>query len=187
MLFRTLFKLFFLLVVVTTGVHAQEREPVDSMLTIPAPLFKMKDVNGKIVSLSDYKGKVVVLTFWSTWCLPCHLTFPSMKNVIKNYAGDTNVVFLFIDTREKASNYRELVRKDLGLHHYDFYVLFDEKGPDGMQNKYYSAYGMIGIPTKFIIDLNGIIRYQLIGYNSTMKDEEAAITLQQLIQKVKAV
>ncbi|MBO9202583.1 MULTISPECIES: TlpA family protein disulfide reductase [Niastella] len=188
MLFRS-FLLIFLMVVAIAGVRAQgqERKPADSMLTVQAPLFKMKDMNGKVASLSDYKGKVVVLMFWSTWCQPCHLDFPSVNNVIKDYAGDTSVVFLFIDTREKASNYRELVQEDLRSHHYDFNVLFDEMGPDGMQSKYYTAYGMIGIPTKFIIDRNGIIRYQLIGYNSKMKNEEAAITLQQLIRKVKAV
>lgn len=187
MIFRIRYLLFFLFLISATFLQAQPKlpEPVDSMAGAPAPLFSLNDLNGKVVNLADYKGKVVVLMFWSTWCHPCHQDFPSVKQAVTHFAGDSNVVFLFIDTREYAADYKALVRKDLAVQQYNFPVLFDETVPDGKQDKYYAAYRLIGIPTKFIIDGNGIVRYQLTGYNPSLTKEEATARLQQLIEKAK--
>ncbi|MDJ1492329.1 TlpA disulfide reductase family protein [Cytophagaceae bacterium DM2B3-1] len=146
--------------------------PLDSVMNVPAPQFSLKDMSGKVVSLIDYKGKVVVLDFWATWCVPCRNSFPAMQMTMNMYQNDKNVVFLFIDTREKSPNYQSLISQFLSDNHYDFYVLLDEKGADGVQNKVYKTYQIPGIPTKFVIDGKGIIRFKNIGFDMNKTNEQ---------------
>lgn len=151
-----------------------------------APEFQLKDISGKAVSLSSLKGKVVVLDFWATWCVPCHENFPATKQLVDHYKNDPNVVFLFIDTREKSPDYVKLAKADMEKHHYDFHVLFDEDSGDGKQNKYYSLLGMAGIPTQFMIDKNGVIRYKFVGYDNRLSDAQKIATAVRLIDGLKS-
>ncbi|MDB5156666.1 MAG: resA 6 [Mucilaginibacter sp.] len=151
----------------------------------PAPVFELKDMDGKTVSLADYKGKVVVVDFWATWCGPCKMSFPGMQLVLNKYKKDNDVQFLFIDTREKAADYKDLVKNFLAENHYTFKVIFDENGADGIQNKFIKIYKVPGIPTKFIIDRDGIIRFERIGYMSGMSDQDLANEVAEMIEKAK--
>ncbi|TWV89437.1 TlpA family protein disulfide reductase [Chitinophaga pinensis] len=92
----------------------------------------MLDTNGKTVNLSDFKNKVLVVYFWSTWCYYCHKEFPMVNRVVKQYAHDTTVAFLFVDTREKSADYKILYKRH-GEDNYNFHVVFDEKGKDSIQ------------------------------------------------------
>lgn len=62
----------------------------------PAPAFKLKNKKGKIVSLSDYKGKKVYINVWATWCGPCMQEIPGLKKVYQAYKGKKNFVFLSV-------------------------------------------------------------------------------------------
>jgi len=182
----------FLAIVLTTlqSVSAQTARhplPEDSLdfLQRPAPGFRLKDPEGHTIELAALKGKVVILDFWATWCIPCHESFPGMQQAVNHYKNDTTVIFLFIDTREQSEDPVPLVKKDLARHHYSFHVLLDEKENGGEQKKVYNRYGMAGVPTKFIIDAKGLIRYKLEGYASWMTAEESAGEVERLIEKVR--
>jgi len=155
------------------------------VLNRKAPDFLLKDMLGKTVSLSSFKGKVVILDFWATWCIPCQESFPGLQRAVNHYARQDNVVFLFIDTRERSADYEALAKALIVKGHYTFKVLFDEKGADGVQNKQYKIYDMPGLPTKFIIDAEGIIRYQLEGYAKWRSDDEHAAEIIKLVEKTK--
>jgi peroxiredoxin len=165
-------------------VNTQDSLPV---LDRQAPDFRLKDQDGKAVSLSDFKGKVVVLDFWATWCVPCQQSFPGMQKALNHYTGNSEVVFLFMDTRETAPNYKDLAKAQMKKNNYSFHVIFDETGPGGLQNKQYLIYNMPGIPTKYIIDAKGIIRYQLIGFNPKQSADDNAAEIISLVERTKAI
>lgn len=114
--------------------------------------FELTDSEGKTVKLSDYRGKLVVLDFWATWCGPCRESFPHMKELVEKYK-EKNVEFFFINTWE--SKKPEKVKKDvedfMSKNQYPFHVLFDFK------DKVVADYKIEGIPTKIVIDRNGNI------------------------------
>lgn len=151
-----------------------------------APEFEIKDINGNNVKLSDYKGKIVILDFWATWCGPCKRSFPAMKKAVDLYKNDNEVQFLFIHTWERGSvedAYKDAKAYLADNDYSDFKLLMDTKDPETRSNKAISAYKVNGIPAKFIIDKNGVIRFKVSGFSGS--DEEAVAELQEMISQAK--
>lgn len=159
--------------------------PSDSIRNYPAPVFIMKDLTGKDVSLTDYRGKVLVLDFWATWCGPCHETVPFVVETMKHYKDDANVRFLFVNTRERSANSRDLVSKYIARNQYDFTVVLDELDADGKQERFYRAFHVAGLPTRMVIDGNGIVRFESIGYPTGKTNEELSAILSSMIEAAK--
>jgi thiol-disulfide isomerase/thioredoxin len=122
----------------------------------PAPSFKLPDLNGRQVSLEQYKGKVVILDFWATWCGPCRIAMPLLENLQKEYAN--NMVLLAINLQESRETVREFLRQE-GLNPY---VLLDEQG------SLTEAYGTETIPMQVLIDKEGIVRDVKNGFHPRM-------------------
>ena len=166
---------------------SQELELQKNIQNTPAPVFTLVDNTGKKVSLVDYKGKIVVLDFWATWCIPCLEAFPGMNKLIKKYKNDTNVVFLFINTAETftkdlAKNINTYLKKN----DYNFHVLLDEQGIVADGTKKYiaqSLYGASSIPLKVVIDQKGNIRFKSVGYLGS--DEKVVEELSSFIETVR--
>ncbi|MBC7365136.1 MAG: TlpA family protein disulfide reductase, partial [Candidatus Aminicenantes bacterium] len=128
------------------------------MTNSPAPAFELQDLEGKTHKLSDYQGKVVVVDFWATWCGPCLSSFPGMKRLVEEYKNDPSVAFVFINTWQEEANKDQVVKDFLDKYQYPFFVLMDR------ENQVVAQYGVSGIPTKFIIDPKGKIRFSSIGF-----------------------
>ena len=122
----------------------------------PAPSFKLPDLNGRQVSLDQYKGKVVMLDFWATWCGPCRMTMPLLEKLQREYPN--NMVLLAINLQEAPKDVREYVREQ----NVNSEVLLDESGSVG------ESYGTGSIPMQVLIDKAGIVRHVQIGFSPRM-------------------
>lgn len=118
-----------------------------------APDFQLEDTKGNKVSLSDLRGKVVMVNFWATWCPPCIEEMPSMEKLQEVMAGD-DFVMLAINTEQ---NGRAVVPKFLEKTSYSFPILYDEKG---LVQK---LYGVYKFPESFIVGKDGNVVEKIIG------------------------
>jgi thiol-disulfide isomerase/thioredoxin len=142
---------------------------LSEMIAVQAPNFSLKDLDGNLVSLKDLKGKIIVLDFWSTWCVPCKKSFPAMQLAVNAHKNDPSVKFLFIHTWETTKTPVEDVKKYMAQSGFKFEVLMDLKDSAG-HNAAVEAYGVSAIPAKFIIDKTGNIVFKLTGFTGTDAD-----------------
>ncbi len=119
-----------------------------------APEFSLVDLADKPVRLSDYRGKVVFLNFWATWCKPCKEEMPSMEVLHKNFEKDGLVILAVSIDRVTTTKDIPPFIKSMNL---SFPVLIDSWGKTDM------PYKRMGVPETFIIDQQGVIREIIIG------------------------
>ena len=152
-----------------------KKELTKGRVNKPAIEFALKNLEGKVVKLSDLKGKVVVLDFWATWCGPCKASFPYLQQVYNKYKDNPNVVILALNTWENVSGKEreDLVKKFMADNKYTFPVLYDE----GFVEKY----GVEGIPTKFVIDKKGMIQFKTIGFTGEKMVDEMIMQFEMLL------
>ncbi|SMC94198.1 TlpA family protein disulfide reductase [Pedobacter africanus] len=141
-----------------------------TMIREKAPLFSLYNRKGQLVNLADYKGKVVVLDFWATWCVPCVQSFPGMQATIDQYKNNRDVEFLFINTWETKAGFEKNVDELMDQHHYTFNVLYDRQANDNKELAV-KQYGVKAIPAKFVIDKEGNIRFRV----SNSRTDKASI------------
>lgn len=136
-----------------------------------APDFAAVDKTGKSASLSSYRGKVVVLDFWASWCPPCRASMPHNQEVAKKLQGEgLPVVLLAVDNSEERDAFDGWVKDNAQLDALTF-VYVNPKESDVAGKKYLVS----GIPTQYIIDPQGVIRASFVGYGGPTDDLEKAI------------
>ncbi|RZK41717.1 MAG: TlpA family protein disulfide reductase [Pedobacter sp.] len=129
-----------------------------------APNFELINLDGDTVKLQDFKGKIVLIDFWATWCAPCIASLPTLETLSKKH---TDVVFLFISTQETGTNIPEKVKEFIKKSHLDIQVLLDlPVGPDNSMYAVGKSYQIKGIPAKMLIDKKGKLRFSSEGFTS---------------------
>lgn len=118
----------------------------------PAPAFTLKNMEGKDVSLSDFKGQWVILDFWGAWCRWCIKGFPELKEAYKEYAGKVEIIG--IDCRDSEEAWKAAVAK----YELPWVQLYNPEGTN-----LYELYRIEGFPTKFIVDPEGKIAAVTVG------------------------
>lgn len=122
-----------------------------------APDFQLKTVDGDPLRLSSFRGKVVMLNFWATWCKPCKQEMPSMEMMyegMKQQAGDK---FVLIAVNENNMFYANQVKPFLQSHNIHFLIPLDPL------NHLDHKYKITGVPETFVLDQNGVVAQHIIG------------------------
>jgi len=118
-----------------------------------APNFQLRDMNGRVVALSDLRGKVVLLNFWATWCGPCRIEMPAMERLYRAYSRkDFEILAVSTDPQGAA-----VTRPFQQEHRLTFPILHDSDFRVGL------AYGARTLPMTFMVDRRGIVRQQIFG------------------------
>ncbi|MCY8473050.1 redoxin domain-containing protein [Bacillus halotolerans] len=117
-----------------------------------APDFTLKTLSGERTSLSDVKGKKVLLNFWATWCKPCRQEMPAMEELQKEHS-DVAVIAVNFTSAEKSE---KKVQTFADTYHLTFPILIDKKGIN-------VDYNVFSYPTTFILDEKGVIQDIHIG------------------------
>jgi thiol-disulfide isomerase/thioredoxin len=138
---------------------------------ISAPDFSLTDLKGTVVTLKQFRGKVVFLDFWAPWCDPCREELPALDALYKKYGNDGfEVIGIDIDDSEK------LLAEFLQKVPVTFTVLIDKKGVIKRE------YVIRTLPTAFILGRDGVIRYVHMGFGKEflqMYEKEIAELLKQ--------
>ncbi|MGB6488049.1 MAG: TlpA disulfide reductase family protein [Steroidobacteraceae bacterium] len=119
----------------------------------PAPGFTLQSVDGKTVTLGQFKGDVVMINFWASWCGPCRQEMPLLDDIYKQYK-DMGFVLLGVNVEPDASNANGWLKKTP----VSYPILYDPKSAVSQ------LYQVQAMPTTVIIDRQGVVRYVHNGY-----------------------
>lgn len=128
-----------------------------------APTFVLPGVDNTQINLADYRGKVVLVDFWASWCTPCIRSFPWMDEMVEKY-GDQGFEVIAINMDQESI----LATKFLQRYPNQLTIAFDPQGVVAEQ------YEIMGLPNSFILNKKGEIVYQHIGFRSTELDKYEA-------------
>jgi peroxiredoxin len=118
-----------------------------------APNFRLRDMKGQMVALSDLRGKVVLLNFWATWCGPCRIEMPAMEQLYRAYPRkDFEILAVSTDAQGVA-----VTRPFQQENKLTFPILHDADFRVGL------AYGARTLPMTIMVDRQGIVRQQIFG------------------------
>ena len=135
----------------------------------PAPNIALPTADGTTVQLNTYKGKVLLVDFWASWCIPCKTAFPALDSIYREYQPrGLEVLAVNLDERRRDAD------AFLGNHPHRMTVLFDPKGASPV------AFGVQGMPSSFVIDKAGNIRFTHMGYSGNV-DESYRQEITQLL------
>jgi thiol-disulfide isomerase/thioredoxin len=128
----------------------------------PAPIIALpqleNNVAGKMTSIADYKGKLIYLDFWASWCGPCRQSFPFLKEIRQQYV-DQGFEIIAVNVDAKLEDGLRFLKK----FPVDYPTLLD---PKGVMSR---AYLVQGLPTAFLIDREGNIIYEHLGFKERDK------------------
>ncbi len=143
-----------MLVFMAASIYAQEAgRGLTKLIGAPnAPDFGLSDLDDNLHRLSDYRGRVVIINFWATWCPPCRAEMPSMQRAWEQLEAE-GVVMLGIDVGEDE----DTVFQFTANYPVDFPLLLDR------DSAVIDQWPVRGLPTTFVVDPGGKIRYQAIG------------------------
>lgn len=173
-----LFSLFSLVAVLSTGCPQKENNTSESLETEQegvgvgtlAPGFRLRTLKGEAAALSDYRGKIVLINFWATWCGPCKAEMPSMEALYRSYPReDFEILAVSIDI-DPAAPIQQFI-EDFG---FTFPVLLDETFQVNDQ------YQVRVVPTSVVVDRKGIVTHRLLGAKD-WNDPDAKRFLEKLI------
>jgi len=120
----------------------------------PAPDFTLPSLQGgQMITLSSFRGHITVLNFWGSWCAPCQIEAPGLEQTSEDYRSK-GVRFLGVDERDNDAAARAFVS---GFH-LGYPSVTDPSG------RLAAPYGLFGMPTTFVIDARGQLRYRFVGY-----------------------
>lgn len=142
------------------GCEGSSTSRPSAMIGEPAPDFTLMNMEGEQVSLSDFRGQVVLINFWATWCPPCREEKPTMEKLYERHKDD-GLVVLAVNVEE---NGHQVVSQYLMTNSFSFPIVLDPKAVAQSQ------YGVFRYPESYVIGRDGIVVEKIIGGRDWMSN-----------------
>ena len=155
-----------LLVLISADLKAENKLEIGDV----PPSYLGKDSDGNRVYLEDHKGKVVVISFWASWCAPCLKELPILES-IQNRVGTDKIKVIAVNFKEGRKKYRFIKKKLSSLR---LTLTHDKRGSIGKK------FGVESIPNLFIIGKSGKLVFHNVGYGDESLDKIIDVLNQQL-------
>ena len=139
---------------------------------VPGPDWQLADLDGATVQLDDYRGRVVLINFWASWCTPCLTEMPSLQRFSESMEGKPFALLTINMGESRAAAARAVRQRKV-----EFPVLLDRKGD------VFRQWGAKMLPTSFILDREGRIRYRILGDMEWDNDREVDEILEVLLRE----
>jgi cytochrome c biogenesis protein CcmG/thiol:disulfide interchange protein DsbE len=152
---RDLIMVFFCLILIGACSTAEEGK----VLAGPAPNFTLEDISGKSLTLTDVKGKVVIVDFWATWCTPCLMSIPELVDLQEKYkAKGLMVVGISVDDEKVSKGELVAFKQKMRI---NYPIL---RANNKVFEDYFGRTSGFSIPTMFLIDREGKVRDRFVGF-----------------------
>ena len=148
------------LTVLTTAATLSAAAPLPLQIGAPAPAFQLNSNSGKPLALADFKGQIVLLNFWASWCGPCRQEMPILEQLNRQYHGK-GVTLLGVNVEPDSAAAVQWLKATPVT----FPILFDT------DSKVSSLYEVAGMPNTVIIDRKGQVRYIHRGYSAGAEND----------------
>ena len=155
--------LFLLLGIVAIGLFTSQQGPVGIGQT--APGFTLKTFDGDEINSSDLQGKVVLVNFWASWCVPCEQEAAELEQAWRHYRDGGDVVFLGIAWTDTESASLDYIKR--------FDITYPN-GPD-LGTRISQAYRTTGVPETYIIDREGVLQYKKFAPFESVQEIYSAV------------
>lgn len=119
--------------------------------------FQLADLNGNKIKLSDFKGKIVVINFWATWCPPCRNEMPGFNLLNKELKKSDDAILLAVNMTDGKRDTKSKVESFIKEKNYGMTVLLDTDG------KAATMYDIKWLPTTVVVDRKGVLQWQVFG------------------------
>ncbi|MFZ6030473.1 MAG: TlpA family protein disulfide reductase [Chloroflexota bacterium] len=153
------------LLLVVVGAVLLKRQQGSLAIGQPAPTFDLVTFDGEPVSLEGLRGKVVLVNFWASWCVPCEEEADELESAWQFYKARGDVVFLGVAWSDMDTKARQYIAQ---------YNVTYPNAPD-MGTRASQAYRITGVPETFVIDRNGILAYAKFSQFLSVAEIQAAI------------
>jgi len=147
---------------------------MDEMENAGLPEFQLPDLDGKVIKLSDFKGQVVIVSFWASWCAPCLEEFPSMIELVEKMNGKVHLIAISQDSaKEEIEAFLKSFPKSK---HPQIHIVWDEKHTVGQQ------YDAERLPESFVANKDLKLVRKIVG-SINWSTPEALTFMQELADK----
>jgi thiol-disulfide isomerase/thioredoxin len=166
---------FSFLILISTTADAEWRTPADLGLPQTAPALQLNNLSGKQIDLANFKGKVVVVNFWASWCEPCREEFEELTQLQENY-GSKGLVVLAVNLAEMKPRVMQFLKGN-GFSENSIEILLDRNSTT------YKSWRARGLPTTFLVSRGGKIEGVWIGAIENVDSNEVKGKIEALLRQ----
>lgn len=133
----------------------------NKQLNVSVKDIYLKTVSDKVIELADFEGRITIINFWASWCVPCQSTIPAIDEIYELYKNDPKVEFISINVWEQDDDSKKKIENFIDTYEAEYKIYYDETNTS-MRNL-----SLGGLPSTIILDKKGLLRFKISGFTNS--------------------